>query len=172
MPLKNNNLKPLVSVIISTFNRSQLICELLNSVLFQTYSNWECVIIDNTSTDNTFKVIENYLKKDNRFIFFKRDKNQLAHKKRGDYNCPRADFIKPLEVKVLDKQKKICLNHKKIITLLGNFLLEGGYKCSFALMRYNPFIVEFHEMDIVSLNVIDEISNKIPEYCSSEFKVL
>lgn len=48
--------------------------------------------------------------------------------------------------------------HKKTVTLPGNFLAEGSYNCSFAIMRYNPFHVEFHEMEVVGFNVIDEIS--------------
>lgn len=47
--------------------------------------------------------------------------------------------------------------YKRTIILPGNFLAEGGYKCSFAIMRYNPFFVELHEMDILGFNVIDQI---------------
>lgn len=47
--------------------------------------------------------------------------------------------------------------HSITITIPGNFLAENGYSCSFAIMRYTPFHVEFHEMDIVGFNVIDEI---------------
>ena len=47
--------------------------------------------------------------------------------------------------------------HKKKITIPGNFLAESAYSCSFAIMRYNPFHVEFHEMDVVGFNVIDEL---------------
>jgi lipopolysaccharide transport system ATP-binding protein len=46
------------------------------------------------------------------------------------------------------------------VLIPGNFLAEAGYNCSFAIMRYNPFEVEFHEMDIVGFNVIDEIGLK------------
>jgi len=48
--------------------------------------------------------------------------------------------------------------HSTIITIPGNFLAEGAYNCSFAIMRYNPFHVEFHEMEVVGFNVIDEMS--------------
>lgn len=47
--------------------------------------------------------------------------------------------------------------HKRTIVIPGNFLAEGSYTCSFAIMRYNPFHVELHEMEILSFNVIDEI---------------
>jgi lipopolysaccharide transport system ATP-binding protein len=49
--------------------------------------------------------------------------------------------------------------YKRTIVIPGNLLAEGGYTCSFAIMRYNPFHVEFHEMEILSLNVIDEIGD-------------
>lgn len=47
--------------------------------------------------------------------------------------------------------------YTKSITIPGNFLAEGGYNCSFAIMKYDPFNVEFHELEIVGFNVIDEI---------------
>lgn len=46
------------------------------------------------------------------------------------------------------------------IRIPGNFLAEAGYNCSFAIMRYDPFEVEFHEMEIVGFNVIDEMGLK------------
>ncbi|MGH2665074.1 ABC transporter ATP-binding protein [Flavobacterium sp.] len=48
--------------------------------------------------------------------------------------------------------------HKKTISIPGNFLAEGGYTCSFAIMRYNPFHVEFQVRETVSFNVIDEVN--------------
>jgi lipopolysaccharide transport system ATP-binding protein len=64
-----------------------------------------------------------------------------------------------------DKQAKSLNNplplgiHSTNITIPGNFLAEGAYNCSFAIMRYNPFHVEFHEMEVVGFNIIDEMSN-------------
>ena len=49
--------------------------------------------------------------------------------------------------------------HKKIVTIPGNLLAEGSYSCSFAIMRYNPFHIEFHELDTVGFNVIDELGS-------------
>lgn len=68
-------MSPLVSIIIPTFNRSHLIADTLNSVLAQNYTNWECIVVDDGSTDNTKDVINTYLNKDNRFKFYQRPDN-------------------------------------------------------------------------------------------------
>ena len=63
---------PLVSIIIPTYNRAHLIGETLDSVLAQTYENWECIIVDDGSTDNTEEVVNNYIKRDTRFQYHHR----------------------------------------------------------------------------------------------------
>tara|TARA_R110001583_G_scaffold14135_8_gene59543 strand:- start:3677 stop:4624 length:948 start_codon:yes stop_codon:yes gene_type:complete len=62
-------LNPLVSIIIPTFNRAHLIGETLDSVFEQTYTNWECIIVDDGSTDNTRNVVNDYILKDSRFRY-------------------------------------------------------------------------------------------------------
>ena len=65
----------LVSIIIPTYNREHLIGETLNSIIAQTHTNWECIVVDDGSTDNTEEVLKNYKEKDKRFIFLKRPDN-------------------------------------------------------------------------------------------------
>ncbi len=68
---------PLVSIVIATFNRADLLPETLDSIIQQKHTNWECLIIDDGSTDNTVDVIQKYVEKDSRFKFFPRpDKYQ------------------------------------------------------------------------------------------------
>jgi len=65
--LKGN---PLISIIIPTYNRAQYISDSLDSVLNQTYPNWECIIVDDRSSDETLKIVTDYCDKDFRFISF------------------------------------------------------------------------------------------------------
>lgn len=62
-------MKPLISVIIPTYNRGMLIGETIQSVLDQTYRNWELIIVDDGSEDNTETVVANY--KDVRIHYIK-----------------------------------------------------------------------------------------------------
>jgi glycosyltransferase involved in cell wall biosynthesis len=65
-------LNNLVSIIIPVFNRQDLISETLDSIISQSYLNWECIIIDDQSTDKTFDVILPYSLIDTRIKLLKR----------------------------------------------------------------------------------------------------
>lgn len=80
----------LVSIIIPTYNRAHLITETLNSILNQTYSNWECIIVDDGSTDETFSVVKKYIDKDDRFSFYTRP----LEMKKGPNSCRNFGFEK------------------------------------------------------------------------------
>ena len=60
---------------MATYNRSQFIVESLQTIQNQTYTNWECLIIDDGGIDNTLEVITPFLEKDTRFQFLKRPNN-------------------------------------------------------------------------------------------------
>lgn len=68
-PLPMPRRAPLVSVIMPTWNRVSVINNAIDSLLNQTYTNWECLIIDDGSTDDTVKAISHYLR-DPRFRLF------------------------------------------------------------------------------------------------------
>lgn len=68
---------PLVSVIIPTYNRAQLLVETLESVKGQTYQNWECIVVDDGSTDGTEAVVQKFILSDNRFQYHHRPKSRL-----------------------------------------------------------------------------------------------
>lgn len=60
--------KPLVSIIVPAHNREDLIAETLESVRQQTFQNWECIIVDDHSTDGTPDIAAHFAKMDNRFV--------------------------------------------------------------------------------------------------------
>jgi glycosyltransferase involved in cell wall biosynthesis len=69
--VKNN----LVSIITPSYNSSRFISQTIESVLNQTYENWEMIIVDDVSPDNSNAIIEEYIKKDSRIKLIKLEKN-------------------------------------------------------------------------------------------------
>ena len=65
-------ISPTLTIIMATYNRAHFIVEPLKSIQAQTFSDWECLIIDDGGTDNTKEVITSILEQDQRFQYVKR----------------------------------------------------------------------------------------------------
>lgn len=68
-------MQPLISIIIPTYNRRAFIGDTLDSILAQTYANWECIIVDDGSTDDSKNIVKHYILQDYRFAFRLRPEN-------------------------------------------------------------------------------------------------
>jgi len=75
---KTNKSNHLVSIITPAYNCAEFIEECIESVLNQTYQNWEMLIVNDKSTDNTQFIVESYAKKDPRIKLFNQEKNAGA----------------------------------------------------------------------------------------------
>ena len=82
----------LVSIIMNCRNGEQFLRESLNSIIAQTYKNWELIFVDNMSTDNSKKIFEEY--KDERFKYYKTnsDMNLGAARQIALNNC-KGEFM-------------------------------------------------------------------------------
>ncbi|MCL2326902.1 MAG: glycosyltransferase family 2 protein [Bacteroidetes bacterium] len=103
---------PLISIIIPVYNRQELVKEALGSCLWQTYQNWECIVVDDGSTDNTWQSLEEYAAKDKRIKIFKR----LREPKGASYcrnigvEKSKGDFLMFLDSDDILSQD--CLNYR------------------------------------------------------------
>lgn len=107
----------LVSIIIPTYNRVDLIQETLESILFQSYTNWECIIVDDGSTDNTYEIVNKYVIKDGRFQYHKRPdsraKGANACRNYG-FEISKGAFINWFDDDDLMHKDKLLLQLKKL----------------------------------------------------------
>lgn len=69
---------PFFSVIVPTYNQAQYLGAALDSLLAQTYTNWEAIIVDDGSTDNTFEVMQRYKASDKRFKTYHKENGGVA----------------------------------------------------------------------------------------------
>ncbi|MFA7658028.1 MAG: glycosyltransferase [Candidatus Gastranaerophilaceae bacterium] len=65
-----------ISVITASYNYAQYIEEAINSVINQSYSNWELIIVDDGSSDNSVEIIKRYCEKDSRIKLFQHENGQ------------------------------------------------------------------------------------------------
>ena len=97
--------EPLVSIIINCFNGEKYLSQAVESVLEQTYKNWEIILWDNRSTDKSSEIYKNY--KDKRLKYFYADKHTSLYEARNlAIEKSSGDFISFLDTDDLwDKQK-------------------------------------------------------------------
>ena len=120
-----------VSIIVSCYNQGCYLAESLDSILQQTFSNWECLIINDGSTDNTEVVANSYIQKDNRIIYIYQDnqgvcaaRNNAIKKSSGEYVlCLDADDkISPEYVELCVKELEL---DSKIAVVACNYMCFG-----------------------------------------------
>ncbi len=103
----NKTENTIVSIIIPAYNYGMFLSECLNSVLAQTYSQWECIIIDNGSTDNTTEVAQSFVSKDPRFQYHFTEQKGVSFARNLAVSLSKGEFIFPLDAD--DKIAPSCL---------------------------------------------------------------
>jgi glycosyltransferase involved in cell wall biosynthesis len=99
----------LVSVIVPTYNYGHLISETLENLLHQSWLNWECIVVDDGSNDNTAKVVETYCEKDSRFIYHFQKNSGLSAARNTGISLAKGQFIQLLDADDLLESRKLEL---------------------------------------------------------------
>ncbi len=88
---------PLISIIVPCYNQAQYLDECLQSVLDQTYQNWECIIVNDSSPDNTEEVAMRWVDKDTRFNYLYKENGGVASARNLGINIAKGEWILPLD---------------------------------------------------------------------------
>jgi|SRR6185312_3581193 len=96
MPQQNIN-NPLVSVVIPCYNNGKYLADALDSVLAQIYSAWECIIVDDGSTDNSKEVALTYIGKDSRFKYIHQQNSGVSIARNNGISNANGKYILPLD---------------------------------------------------------------------------
>jgi len=138
--------KPLVSIITPTYNHEKFIKYCFKSVLRQTYTNWEMIVVDDASSDKTPEIIRLYAKKDKRIKFILHKINYGIYRLSESYNealsISQGKFIAILEGDdfwphdKLEKQLPLFEEDKVVLTWgRGAYVDEEG-----KFIRLMPFL--------------------------------
>ena len=99
----------LVSLIIPCYNYGWLLPETLDSVLAQTYPHWECLIIDDGSTDNSRSVAERYVQRDARFRYLYQVNKGMSAARNAGVAAATGDYVQFLDADDLLAPRKLEL---------------------------------------------------------------
>ena len=109
-----------ISIIVPIYNVEKYLRDCIESIINQTYTDWEMLLVDDCSPDNSAKIIKKYAKDDNRIKYFKLDKNSgaaIARNKALEESSGR--FIAYLDADDLWKSEKL---EKQV-----EFMLKNNY---------------------------------------------
>lgn len=107
-------MKQLISVIVPCFNQGEFLSDALQSVSDQTYSHWECIIIDDGSTDSTEAVSKKWCSKDERFAYYKKKNGGLSSARNLGLSKTRGKFLQFLDADDFLRPKKFQISLKEI----------------------------------------------------------
>lgn len=94
MSLKKQSL---VSIVVPCYKQSQYLTEALESVLRQSFTNWECIIINDGSPDDTDSIAKEWLNKDSRFKYKKIENKGVSNARNVGISISKGNYILPLD---------------------------------------------------------------------------
>lgn len=139
---------PLISIIVPCYNQAQYMDECLQSVLDQTYMNWECIIVNDGSPDKTEEVAEKWLDKDSRFRYLVKENGGLSSARNFGLERSTGSWIQFLDcddfIHSEKFSKSIALIDENRNLILGNFemIAEGMVTPPFCDITKYPITLE------------------------------
>ena len=169
----------LISIIVPCYNQAQFLPEALQSVLEQTYTNWECIIVNDGSPDNTDEVAQEWLAKDKRFKYVVKKNGGLSSARNAGMEVSNGEWVQFLDsddcihpdklkdaIEVFNNapNKKLVVSQYKMFTSSINQLAETPINYNQDSLTYenilfnwgNTFVIPIH-CGIFSLSILKEI---------------
>ena len=132
------NEQPVFSIIIPTFNRSGLVLRAVDSVLKQTFQNWELIIVDDGSTDDTADVIRPYLT-DERIHYLQKENSGAPHSRNVGAEIAKGDFLSFLDSDDAFRPTKLAVENTCINKHGEGYCYYSGFR------RFNTYNENFRE---------------------------
>lgn len=151
---------PIVSIIVPCYNQAQYLDESLQSILDQTYANWECIVVNDGSHDATDVVIKGWLEKDTRFKYLKKINEGLCSARNSGILMADGEIILPL-----DADDKIAPNY----TTLAVEAFDKDQTLKVVYCKAEKFEDETGEWKLPSFSLFNLSRNNLI-FCSAFFK--
>lgn len=108
--------KPLVSVIMPVYNTKQWVCEAIESILNQTFKDFEFIIVDDFSDDWSYEICQKYAEKDKRIKLYRNDKNEwLCYTRNKLIELTNTDYIASQDSDDISKKNRLELEYRFLL---------------------------------------------------------
>lgn len=138
--------KPRVSVLIPAYNAEKFIRRTVNSVLAQTFGDFEIIIVDDGSKDSTGKIVGLMRKKDQRIIYYYQDNRGLASARNRLFELSRGEFLAFIDhddewmPQKLEKQLEVFKNNPGTAMVFSDaFIKNNGKLLGSCFSERRPF---------------------------------
>lgn len=160
----------MVSIIIATFNASKTLRTALNSIKKQKFQDWECIIVDGASKDNTIKIIQEYAINDSRFRYISEPDKGIYDAFNKGWKMAKGEWISYLgcdDELTADGINSLIDQCGNADIVYGNTLLRKPNRTKLKLqISSNPKMGGFccHQSMIMKRNVISELGGFDMQY--------
>ncbi len=170
----SGSFRPLISIVVASYNYEHLIVRTLDSLLAQTYTNFEVIVFDDGSADNSVRVVKKYAKKYNNVHLYthRRGKNlglgatlkAAIDKAKGEYVafCESDDYWHPRH---LEEKLSFIRSHRNVSVLANQVELVGDSRL---VAQKQPYIDRVNALLIEGCNYFNTFSdprvNPIPTF--------
>jgi glycosyltransferase involved in cell wall biosynthesis len=127
-----NGANPCVSVILATFNRAAYLTRSINSVLNQTYKDYELIIVDDGSDDDTFSIVNDLVQKHENIRYLKHSNRKLSLTKNAGVQAAAGRYIAFIDSDdeykpdYLEKRVSFMKAHENIDLIEGGAIIIGN----------------------------------------------
>ena len=130
--------EPLISILTSVYNTEKYIGLCIESVLNQSFINYEFIIIDDGSTDKTAKIIENFANLDKRIKFYKKKNTGLTNSLNYGISLASSNFILRLDADDLMLPRRIETVYNLILNTEADTVVNRSVLINSHGIKINP----------------------------------
>jgi glycosyltransferase involved in cell wall biosynthesis len=119
---------PEISIILCTYNRAKYLNNCIDSVLNQTFKDWELLVVDDGSQDNTFEIVNSYIQKCDKIRYLKHTNRKLWYSKNAGIQASFGNYITFLDSDDAYKPNHLESRLEYMKAHLEVDLIEGGFE--------------------------------------------
>lgn len=164
---KLNEIKPNISIIIATYNSASNIQTCLLNIINQDYQDWECIIVDGNSSDDTISIVKSFITIDSRIRYISETDNGIYDAFNKGYKLAKGKWIYYLgsDDLIFENALSKLINKKAVNSdiLYGNISIKFPNHSFLLHKPYNPcklrfFMFSNHQSIIMKREIIDSMN--------------